>query len=114
MTRNVVWTLIAVGAAGLTLTGCKKEDPAPTGSAAVQASMNETCPIEGGPVSAKARTVEYDGKTIGFCCSDCAATFDSKTDEEKKGMVDKLISDAKEAGEDLMDEAAEHLPDDGG
>ncbi len=60
------WTLSASGAG-----------PATTQAAAV----NQQCPVSGDPVDPKAPTVEYKGKTIGFCCESCIPEF--KADPEK-------------------------------
>ncbi len=36
---------------------------------------NEVCPVKGGEVGPKTPTVQYKGKTIGFCCPNCDSTF---------------------------------------
>jgi membrane fusion protein, copper/silver efflux system len=36
---------------------------------------NEVCPVLGGKVNEKVRTVEYKGRTIGFCCAGCDEDF---------------------------------------
>ena len=44
--------------------------------------INTTCPVMGGRVDENTPyKVEYNGKTIGFCCSGCVRTF--KEDPEK-------------------------------
>ena len=40
------------------------------------APVNTTCPMSGKSVK-DGVTSEYKGKTIGFCCSNCKARFDS-------------------------------------
>jgi len=42
---------------------------------------NTVCPIMGDEVDPKVQTVEYRGKTIGFCCKSCIKKF--KKDPEK-------------------------------
>ena len=37
----------------------------------------------GGKVSKKAKTVEWNGKTIGFCCDGCDEKFMALSDDEK-------------------------------
>jgi hypothetical protein len=52
--------------------------PAPVATVPV----NKTCPVQrGNPVNPNIATVEYQGKTYGFCCADCPAKF--KADPEK-------------------------------
>ena len=42
--------------------------------------VNAKCPVSGDPVDAR-YTVNYEGKTVGFCCPDCLPEF--KKDPEK-------------------------------
>jgi YHS domain-containing protein len=42
---------------------------------------NKICPVMGEDVDASVETVDYNGKTIGFCCKKCVAKF--KKDPEK-------------------------------
>ena len=44
------------------------------------APVNTTCPMSGKSVK-DGVTSEYKGKTIGFCCSNCKARFDSNPDK---------------------------------
>jgi YHS domain-containing protein len=44
------------------------------------APVNTTCPMSGKDVKAGV-TSEYKGKTIGFCCTNCKAKFDSNPDK---------------------------------
>ena len=44
-------------------------------------AVNKFCPVTREPVDPKVPTVQYDGKTIGFCCEDCIKDF--KADPEK-------------------------------
>jgi len=84
------------------LNGCKKDEPAASGSSAEQtqehkghghASMTEepieaaaaeieqkTCPVMGAPIN-KALFVEYKGKKVYFCCPGCEEKF--KAEPEK-------------------------------
>lgn len=36
---------------------------------------NKICPVKGEKVDSKVQTVEYQNKTIGFCCKGCASKF---------------------------------------
>ena len=47
--------------------------PATQASAVLPA--NTVCPIEGGKVDPKGKTVMHDGKLIAFCCDDCVEPF---------------------------------------
>ncbi len=51
---------------------------APTSQPAI---ANKTCPITHDAINPKGKTVEYKGKTIGFCCEDCIKDFNA--DPEK-------------------------------
>lgn len=42
---------------------------------AAKAIWNKVCPVMGNAVNPKSPTVEYKGKTIGFCCAGCDAKF---------------------------------------
>lgn len=85
--RNILLVVLActiVMCAGM-LGGCKKENPAPAKPAVpaapaepnkVAAVMEQTtCPVMGGPVD-KNIFVEYQGKKVYFCCSQCKAEFE--------------------------------------
>ena len=43
--------------------------------------VNSVCPVMGGEVDNNSAKLEYDGKVIGFCCTDCIDEF--KTDPSK-------------------------------
>jgi hypothetical protein len=93
-------SIVVLLSAGLVLAGCQKtkeEPPAakPTTGAtqpekpAASTAMNKVCPVSGEPVGAGGTTVSFQGHTVGFCCDDCIATWNSKTDEEKLAFVTK-------------------------
>ena len=44
-------------------------------------AVNKKCPISGDDVNPKAKTVVYQGKTVGFCCDDCVALFNKNPDK---------------------------------
>ena len=50
-------------------------------------ASNKLCPVTKEPVDASMPTVEYKGKTIGFCCPDCVKSF--------KENPDKYMADLK-------------------
>jgi len=68
------------------------------------ATANAFCPIMGGKVSAKAKTVEWNGKTIGFCCDGCDEEFMALSDEEK---TEKLAA-AADHSDDEDDQMGDH------
>ena len=93
MKRTQILSLLALVPA-LALAGCggqpkqaEKANPAggeKTAEMSQQADAKEgdtamlTCPVSGHKVSrANAVMVEYDGKQIGLCCSDCVEPFKS-------------------------------------
>jgi YHS domain-containing protein len=47
---------------------------------------NKVCPVMGNAVSATAPTVEYKGKTIGFCCAGCDAKFKKDPETYMKNL----------------------------
>ena len=54
--------------------------------------VNSVCPVLGGEVSKDTpNKIEYEGKTIGFCCAGCVDKF--KADPEN--YLDKLDEEAK-------------------
>jgi len=50
----------------------------PTASAA---PVNKKCPVSGEDVDPKGKTVQYKGKTVGFCCDDCIEIFNKNPDK---------------------------------
>ena len=42
---------------------------------------NKYCPVKGGEVDPEAPTVEYMGKTIGFCCPGCDKKFSANPEK---------------------------------
>ena len=54
----------------------------PTTTAATQpAPVNKKCPVSGEDVNPKGKTVQYKGKTVGFCCDDCIEMFNKNPDK---------------------------------
>ncbi|MEJ2701835.1 MAG: YHS domain-containing protein [Sedimentisphaerales bacterium] len=102
-----IWAMLGVvvvlSVGLLVLNGCKKSEPAPSGTSsdttmqmeghdhaamAKEAADTETastteqtiCPVMGNPIN-KDVFVEYKGKKVYFCCPDCVEKF--KADPEK-------------------------------
>ena len=52
------------------------------------AAINSTCPIMGDhDVDPDAKSVTYEGHTIGFCCDKCVGKWESWSDEKKAAYV---------------------------
>ncbi|WP_206028501.1 HMG-box domain-containing protein [Thalassoroseus pseudoceratinae] len=86
------------------LVGCS-QSPTDESTDSADASLktfNAVCPIMGSEVSADAPTVEWNGKTIGFCCAGCDEKWEALSDDEK---AEKLAAAEKEADE--TDDAGE-------
>jgi YHS domain-containing protein len=47
---------------------------------------NKFCPVMGEAVKAKVKTVEYQGKTIGFCCKGCIKKFNANPEKYMKNL----------------------------
>ena len=58
-------------------------------AAASVAVINTHCPIMGGEVKEDGGTVQWNGKTVGFCCSGCIEEFEALSDEEKAEALAK-------------------------
>ena len=69
---------------------CECPTTAPTTAPTTQASdkpINKFCPIQGeGHDIDPEVTVVYNGKTIGFCCSDCIAEFQKDPEKYMKNL----------------------------
>ena len=84
-----------LGLAALTfaLSGCADGGGA---SATVDAgdavAENSTCPCMGGKVDGST-TVDWNGKTIGFCCPPCIDEWKEMTDEERTAALAKAADE---------------------
>lgn len=47
---------------------------------------NKVCPVKGEEVDPEAPTVEYQGKTIGFCCPGCDKKFRAEPEKYMKNL----------------------------
>ncbi len=63
-------------------TKCESEG---TASAEIKI-WNKLCPVMGEEVDSQVKTVEYKGKTIGFCCKGCAAKFEKDPEKYMKKL----------------------------
>ena len=53
----------------------------PAAAAASATPVNKKCPVSGEDVNPKGKTVQYKGKTVGFCCDDCIEMFNKNPDK---------------------------------
>ena len=61
--------------------------------AAVLTSVNTHCPVMGSEVTADGGSVDFGGKTVGFCCPGCIDDWNKLSDDDKTA---KLASAGKE------------------
>jgi YHS domain-containing protein len=50
-------------------------------AASQPAATNKKCPVSGDDVNPKSKTVQYNGKTVGFCCDDCVGLFNKNPEK---------------------------------
>src|SRR5690349_9291865 len=58
--------------------------------------INKKCPVEGGDVDPDS-TIQYKGKTIGFCCAGCDKEFE-KEPAKFMAIIDKELAAEKKGG----------------
>jgi YHS domain-containing protein len=80
--RNFIVAIIILFSANVLVAGAPKKEPAKP--------FNTVCPITGDKVS-KNKTVTYEGKVYGFCCSDCIKAFN----KDPKKVAANLTKDGK-------------------
>lgn len=90
-------------AMSLALVGCQPVagPTAADGTTSRVALINTFCPIEGGPVD-ESVSVDWNGKQVGFCCSDCIPTWNALSEEEKEVKL------TESADADAPNEHADH------
>jgi YHS domain-containing protein len=47
---------------------------------------NKVCPVKGNEIDPEARTVEYNGKLYGFCCTGCGSKFQKDPEKYMKNL----------------------------
>ena len=96
-------TLVFVAVLTLAVVGCNSDTGSPSGAKPSKTDTssakvaNELCPIMLNEVEADGGTVEYKGKTIGFCCSGCDEKWAALSDSEKEEKLAAAEKKAKEA-----------------
>jgi hypothetical protein len=62
--------------------------------------VNARCPIMGNRIDPnsvpKELTVEWQGKTVGFCCAACPPQWKDLSDEEKQQKLTRATTDSQE------------------
>jgi len=103
--------LMALYAALVTVSstlGCSKSETTPSAQDSQAAGSvtlaNDVCPLMGGKAK-ESVTVEWNGKTVGFCCADCIPGWEELSDEEKATKLAEAQSeDANETQDDASGE----------
>ena len=88
-----VLSLLFLGA--IALIGCAEDAPV----VIVAVASNTHCPIMGHEVADDGGRVEYDGKTVGFCCPKCIPKWNALSDEDKVAQLESPPSDDHEHGD---------------
>jgi len=47
---------------------------------------NKVCPVKGNPIEDDTPTVDYDGKSYGFCCPGCDVKFAKNPEKYSKNL----------------------------
>jgi hypothetical protein len=63
---------------------------------------NEKCPIMGGKPDPEL-VVQWDGKTIGFCCDGCPQKWEKLSDEEKAAKLAAVAHDPAAPADDVTE-----------
>jgi len=53
---------------------------------ASETPWNKVCPVMGNPIEDDTPTVEYNGKTYGFCCPGCDGKFTNNPEKYSKNL----------------------------
>ena len=78
---------LLVSATAISMAQSTPPSTAPTTKPAQPAPVSNTkCPVSNDAVDAKAKTVVYQGKTIGFCCDDCVEPFNKNPEKYAKNL----------------------------
>lgn len=85
---KLVHPIIAASLLGcVCLAGCASEKSAnateKTTPVAAMGAVNSKCPISGEAIDGKT-TASFQGKTVGFCCANCASKWNAMSDGDKQ------------------------------
>ncbi len=53
------------------------------------APVNSKCPVSGEALPADAKTVSFNGQTVGFCCAGCVGKFEAMGADAKSAALTK-------------------------
>ncbi len=67
------------------------------------AFVNTHCPIMMGKIDPKGATTTWQGKTVGYCCDECKATFEKLSDKDKKKALTKAEKEGVDVDHDDLD-----------
>lgn len=83
LTHKVLLALAMVAGLAMVRTAVADDKPTP---------INTVCPIAGKPLNPeKEITLNWEGKTIGFCCPNCEKKFEAMSTEEKTAKLTAAI-----------------------
>ncbi len=85
---KTIHPIIAAGLLGcVCLAGCASEKKTAaaetTKPVAAMGAINSKCPISGEAIDGKT-TASFQGKTVGFCCGNCASKWNAMSDADKQ------------------------------
>lgn len=89
--------LVAPLAALLLLAGCAtSESQCKAVKPGEIKTVNAMCVVmNDDPVDPEAKTAEFRGQRVGFCCNACVPKWEKMSDDEKAGALSKAIAAAK-------------------
>lgn len=90
---RILLSIIGAGLGLLPATALAGE-PAPEGAST---PVNQMCPIGKEPINERAGTIQYEGRTVGFCCPSCAGEF-MAWDEGRRDEFLLLAAAGREPG----------------
>lgn len=81
---TIVGLLVIAPFAAFAQTSAPTSQPA-SAPASPEAMMNTVCPVMHEPVNPNIH-IQYQGRTVGFCCRDCISTFQSSPEHYAQGL----------------------------
>ena len=86
MTRLIVSLALFAALLGTALVASEPKAASP----ASPAILNDVCPVSGEKLDPAGATADFEGWTIGFCCSMCAAKWEKLNEDEKYQFAAKF------------------------
>ena len=85
--KSLIATLFLILGSGAMLFAADGANPSTQPSTQPSKIVNKFCAVDGDhAVDPDAKTVEYKGKTIGFCCDDCIGKFEADPEKYMKTL----------------------------